>query len=105
MVANERSSLNTRFHAKIPRVYRSGIPEYPKNEFWNFTYGMEVPPCLGKMGVAATPVDRSGRAVRLWNPETMSVNPYSHVRVATVNRLAVIVKKRVKTQCAKILHI
>ena len=50
------------------------------------------------MVVAATPLDLAGRAVRLWNPETMAVNPYSHVRVATVNRLAVIVKKRSKTR-------
>ena len=46
------------------------------------------------MGVAATPFDLAGRAARLWNPQTITVNPYGHVRVATVNRLAVIVKKR-----------
>ena len=59
---------------------------------------MEVLTRLGKMGVAATPVDRSGRAVRLWIPETIAVSPYGDVRVAPVNRLAVIVKKRLKTQ-------
>ena len=66
---------------------------------------MEVLTQLGKVGVAATPVDRSGRAVRLWIPETITVNPYSHIRVATVNRLAVIVKKRLKWQYAKISDI
>ena len=50
------------------------------------------------MGVAATPFDLAGRAARLWNPQTITVNPYGHVQVATVNRLAVIVKKRSKTR-------
>ena len=50
------------------------------------------------MGVAATPFNLAGRAARLWIPQTMAVNPYGHVRVATVNGLAVIVKKRSKTR-------
>ena len=55
--------------------------------------------------MAATPFDLAGRAARLWNPQTMAVNPYGHIRVATVNRLAVIVKKRLKWQYAKISDI
>ena len=50
------------------------------------------------MGVVATPLDLAGRAVRLWNPQTITVNPYGYVQVATVNGLAVIVKKRSKSQ-------
>ena len=69
-----------------------------------FTYWMEVLTRLRKMGVAATPMDRSGRAVRLWIPETITVNPYGHIRVATVNRLAVIVKKRLKWHHVQIFN-
>ena len=39
-----------------------------------------------------------GRAIRLWNPETITVNSYGHNGVTTVNRLAVTVKKPSKTR-------
>ena len=91
-VANCRSNLNTPFeHLKWAWQGRRRV----KNSYFNLdivTHLDGSPTCRTKMGVAATPFDRSGRAIRLWIPEIITVNPYGHVQVATVNRLAVIVK-------------